>query len=388
MKKILILICISVIGGSIFSQIEAQSWKQSDSEIKKIFESEQYYEIINKYAPKPKKDLSLDELIYVGWAYYMFGEIDKAKEYSDIALKKGDQNATVYYLKGLIDLSKKKTDEALEAYEKAIKLDMSVGNYYTAVGNIYMDKGDIQKAIDYYNLGITVSKPSEQAYYMLADTYAGIGDKEKALKSFYEAKAQVQKDKELYATILYNIGTMEMDRKKYKKAIVAFSELIEYFPDDYYTHTSLVQCCYALQDYIMGDMYKDNLYIAYQNGTLTGSEFADKFCVDNFMIDSKMVSCYEYFQSTTFEDAENVPIYIFYVVNPNGMIEAELRYNYIADRNEDKGSFELTAHRVDTGELSSIIFDKDQSYIDLKMIVENGIDADYKLVSTAKYRFD
>lgn len=368
--------------------MEAQSWKQPDSEIKKIFESEQYYDIINKYASKPKKDLSTDELIYVGWAYYMFGEIDKAKEYNETALKKDEKNATIYYLKGLIDLSKKKVDEALEAYERAIKLDMSVGYYYTAIGNIYMDKGDIQNAIDYYNKGITVSKPSEHAYYMLADTYVGIGDKEKALKAFYEAKARVEKDKELYATILYNIGSMEMDRKNYRKAIGVFSELIEYFPDDYYTHTSLVQCCYALQDYIMGDMYKDNLYIAYQNGTLTGSEFADKFCVDNFMIGTKMVSCYEYFQSTTFEDADNVPIYIFYVVSSSGIIEAELQYNYIADLDKDKAGFRLTAYRVETSQSTSVDFDKDQSYVDLKMIVENGIDADYRLSSAAKYRFD
>lgn len=353
---------------ALFVHINAQT---SNVPLKKLYNEGQYYQIINKFAQKDKKTLSPQDLVYVGWAFYMLDDVKRAKEYADYAIQKDSTDSHIYYLGSLIAQSENKSDEALDYAFKAIEQDSTKGDYYTIAGNIYLDQNDTKKAIEFYKKGISAPIASEQAYYMLADTYDVIGEHKKALLAFYEAKDHTPKNKEQYLTILFSIGSLEMDNKQYIKAIAAFSELVKYYPDDYQTYVRLVQCCYALGDYVMGDVYKEKLYTAYQDGLLIDGEFSDRFCVDNFMADKKLISAYEYFQSVVSENATNVPIYIFYVVNEIGIVEAEIQYNYIADNNSS--TYRLSVIKTNSPENIFSDFAKDMDYQKLKKLVQNTV---------------
>lgn len=356
--------------------------QQKERGIKALFNEEQYYDIISQYAEKDKKKMSEDELLYVAWSYYMLNESDKASEYIPYLTGKQSKNAEAYYLNGLILITSDKADEALPSILKAIECDPADGRFYTAVGNLYRDRDDVSAAIDYYKKGISANKTSEQAYFMLADIYDYVGKHNEALATFYDAKKHIRKDEELYATVLYNIGTMEMDKKNYRQAIDAYNELVVFFPDDYLTYTRLIQCCYALGDYEIGDTYKSVLFDAYQNGLLTDGEFAEKFCIDNFSVGDKVVSAYEFFQSVE-ENAEksNTPIYVFYVVNSKGLVEREIRYSSLLS---DK-SFEylIDTFSLEDGSRTKIGVREGLEYVKLKTLVKDIVLSNYTLKLTS-----
>ncbi|NDV68366.1 lipopolysaccharide assembly protein LapB [Dysgonomonas sp. 25] len=377
MKKHLLLILI-------FTLLPIYLWGQSKN-IKKLFEEEQYHTIVEQYGSKNKKNFTAEELSDIGWSYHILYDSKTALAYLSEAIAKEKNkkaSARLYYRIGSIYLSTGDYDKAGSYLKNAIESNPEIGNFYEAMGNLYLAKDETDEAISYYKQGIEAAQPSEQAFFMLADTYDKTGLQQESLKAFYNAKKHIKEDTELYITVLYNIGTQEMANKQYKKAIAAFSELVEYAPDDYFTYTRLVQCCYALGNYEIGDTYKEPLYKAYSEGDLTESEFADKFCVDNFQVDNKLVSCYEYFQSTTDENANVVPIYIFYVINDMGMIEAEIDYGF--QSYENISLYKLSLSRVDTGETDSANFSEDMDYAVLKNIIKNIVSKNYS-VSTYKF---
>lgn len=352
--------------------------QQKTKDIKSLFQEEQYYDIINQYTAKDIKKMSEDELLYVGWSYYMLNELEKSDRYISKLLVRKSNNPKANHLKGLILVTLGKSVEALPSFLKAIELDPSQGKYYTDAGNAYRDTENLPKAIEYYKKGIYASKPSEQAYFMLADIYDYEGDHKQSLATFYEAKQNIRKDQELYATVLYNIGTMEMDRGNFSKAIVAFNELAEFFPNDYMTYSRLVQCCYALGDYEIGDTYKSVLYEAYENGLLTDGEFAEKFCIDIFKVGDKIVSAYEYFHSVNdVLRANDELIYVFYVVNTQGLVESEIQYK---SHGGTKSGY--TLDRFNPGDKKRVRTSV-KEYLDypkLKSVIKEGIVNDYTFI--------
>lgn len=380
MKKYIILcLTLSILSLPVVARKNtvAYATEQRADDIKKLFAEEQYYDLIGKYAQKEREKMTNDELLYVGWSLYMLNESGRAEKYIEDLLKRQPKNAMAHYVHALIDISENKIDDGLNSILKAIELDSLQGKFYTEAANIYRDKEKTDTAIDYYKKGISAKNPSEQAYFMLADIYDYIGKHGEALKTFYDAKEHVKRDQELYATILYNIGTMEMDAKNYRNAIVAYNELVVYFPDDYLTYTRLIQCCYALGDYEVGNTYKEVLFDAYANGLLTDGEFSEMFCIDNFTVGDKGVSAYEFFQTAGTEDPrKETPIYVFYVINAKGMIEAEIKYSLMND-SADETPYVLTIFRTDKGEKRKAEFGKDMNYPDLKEYIAKGVKENY-----------
>lgn len=379
MKKYIILcLILSTLCLSVSARVgTVYAIEQEKNDIKKLFAEEQYYDLIGLYAQKERIKMTNDELLYVGWSLYMLNESGRAEKYIEDLLKRQPKNAMAHYVHALIDISVDKVEDGLKSVLKAIELDSLQGKFYTEAANIYRDKDNIDTAIEYYKKGIKANYPSEQAYFMLADVYDYTGKHAEALKIFYDAKDHVKRDQELYATILYNIGTMEMDAKNYRNAIVAYNELVVYFPDDYLTYTRLIQCCYALGDYEIGNSYKEVLFDAYANGLLTDGEFSEMFCIDNFTVGDKSISAYEYFQVAGDADSgKETQIYVFYVVNAKGIIEAEIKYSLMNDA-ADKTPYVLTVFRADKGETVKVEFEKDLAYPTLKDYISAGVSGNY-----------
>lgn len=354
--------------------------------IKELFDNEQYHTIIEKYASTDKKKLTAEELSNIGWSYHLLDNNEKAISYMLEAIKKTqnkEELAELYYLAGLIFFSDDDYENAFSYLSDASLYNPNAGDYYTAIGNIYLSEEMNDEAIKYYHRAIQAAEPSEQAYFMVAYMYDEAGKYDEALNAFYIARENISNDKDLYVTVLYNIGILEMEKKNYKKAIAVLSEVVEYSPDDYFSYTCLVQSCYALEDYTMGDIYKEELYKAYTEGDLTGSEFSDKFCIDNFIIDSKLISCYEFFQPEPEGNGDNIPLYIFYVINNSGIIEGEIQYTYISEGGTT--TFKLLLYKTESGETSSVNFAEDIEYPKLKSIVKETVSKNYII---SRYGFD
>lgn len=348
MKKIVFAIVIVL---SLFSvRLEAVNYFPQDlqvikpqDDIKSLFEAEEYEAIIERYAGQPRV-LSADELVYVAKAYYKLDDVPNSKTYLDLALRKDAKCPQAYYFKGVIAFEERSLDEAANQLKKALAINPAEGKYYTYLGEIYEEKGDYNKAFEFYNKALQQPQPSERTYFMIASAYALINDMEKSLQAFYTAKQYIVKDKELYASVLYNIGDMEFNRKNYDKAIDAYKELIEFFSDDYQSYTKLVQSYNALGDYKTADFYKKILYKAHKRGELDSTELAKMFCVEQFTVGDKMISVYEYFDNDSKScdtTSSFVPVYQFYILNSNDDIESTLEFGYMSDNSLEITEYEL-----------------------------------------------
>jgi len=76
----------------------------------------------------------------------------EALRYSDSILKYGedDNKPEVYLNRGKIYLELASPDSAESQFDQALKLDSNIVRAYGYLGKVYLDKGDKNKAIDYY----------------------------------------------------------------------------------------------------------------------------------------------------------------------------------------------------------------------------------------------
>lgn len=132
-------------------------------------------------AIKLRKDYS-EAINNVGTVYYAEKNYKKAIRYYERALKITPQSASVYSNLGTAWFGRKKYDEALAAYQKALQLDPEVFEHRNAVGVLLQERSVADRA---------------RFHYFLAKTYAGGGNKEKALeylrKAMEEGFAEMKK---------------------------------------------------------------------------------------------------------------------------------------------------------------------------------------------------
>ncbi|MFV0536162.1 MAG: tetratricopeptide repeat protein [Dysgonomonas sp.] len=316
MKKI-----IFIIAATLFS-IQFTSAQN----IKKMFEEEQYQGIIDLYTNN-SGILSSEDLMYIAQAYMNLGDIQNGLTYANMATQKESNNARSYFVTGVLYNANEDYNNAIKTLEKAITLAPGEANYYTALGDAYYGLERHEEALLYYKKAVLLKPVSEKAFFMIATIYASQNKENESLNAFYKAKANIVNDKELYVTVLYNIGKMEYDKGSYLKAIKAYNDLISYFPDDYYSYEKLVQCYYGLNQIGKANLQKAKLYTAHKNSLLESTSISDQFCFDQFKIGDKEVIAYE-----RYEEFSSKPIVkrIFYVVDNYRNVSATILQNSIS----------------------------------------------------------
>jgi protein O-GlcNAc transferase len=136
-----------------------------------------------------RKDLehaiSLDQQSYqahflLGNVLLAQGEADQAAAEYRTAIGLAPNQPRTYYQLALI--SREKQDEAGE--EKLLTQALAVdGHYapaYCEAGRILIDQHRLSEAVDRLNLAVQYNPQIEQAYYLLARAYAGLGEKDKS----------------------------------------------------------------------------------------------------------------------------------------------------------------------------------------------------------------
>lgn len=342
-----------------------QTVKPND-DIKTMFQHEQYQKIIDTYASTPR-NLSSEDLSYVSQSYIYLDDLENAQKYIDLAIQKNSKDSKAFYVKGIINNMTSQYEQAIESLNQAIALSPQQAEYYAEIGDVYFSNDEYTKALVNYRKAVSLPNPSEKALYMIGAVYAAQDDLKSALDTFYVAKSDIVKDKELYVTVLYNIGNLEYDKKNYQKAVEAYQELIEYFPDDFYSLEKMVQCYNALKYYDEAESPKEKLYKAYEKGLLASSSMSEMFCVDQFSVGNKGVSAYERFDDATCRSyAKN----IFYITDSHGNIESIITLNYISNENEnEKGHYELLLEKDSEQYSFNILFEGEVRYSTLQSYI-------------------
>lgn len=376
MKKTIYILLISLFvfpfcpSGNILFSHENQVVKPKD-DIKKMFEKGLYTEIIEEYGNTPRTS-SAEELSYVAESYIRLNDFINAAKYADMAIQKDAKSSRALYVKGSISSANGNHAQGIADMQKAINLAPKQAEYYTGLGDIYFAQDDYTKALANYRKAVSLPNPSEKAFYMIGAVYANEDNVKLALDTFYVAKSKIEKDKELYVTVLNNIGKIEFDNKNYKDASEAYRELTEYFPDDYYSLEKLVECYNALGYYSRADVSKAKLYTAYQQGELWDTSIADMFCVDHFIVGDKEVSAYERFEVSP---CRTITKYIFYVADKEGIIDSTINLEFTPAEEEGKaGRFDPVMLKGSDRFGFNVLYDGNLAYTTLLSAVKDIID--------------
>jgi transcriptional regulator with GAF, ATPase, and Fis domain/tetratricopeptide (TPR) repeat protein len=149
-------------------------------------------------------------------------------------------------------------DQAIGHYEKSIDLLLEIGgsqrmlsSNYNNLGNVYWDKGNLEKALEYHQKSLTIkeklrddigktpdsnelnpldiSKSISISQNNLGLLYEDMGDLEKAIEFFYRSLVEKEKSNDqLGIPACYNnIGEIYLKRGRLEKAIQLFEQAIE-----------------------------------------------------------------------------------------------------------------------------------------------------------------
>ncbi|MDU1890481.1 MAG: tetratricopeptide repeat protein [Dysgonomonas sp.] len=346
-----------------------------DDGIKSMFNNEQYAEVVERYANAPRS-LSAEELTYVARAYYHLEDLVNAQRYIDMAVRKDAKYAPAYYAKGIIYNAENNFTQATGSLKKAIELSPRQSDYYSALGDAYFAQENLPEALTNYQKATKQNSPSEKAYYMIGAIYAAQDSVQMSLNAFYQAKSKIIKDKELYVTTLYNIATMESDLGHYQKAVDTYLELVDHFPDDYYTMEKIVQIYNHLGQYSRADVYKSKLYTAHQRGELITTSLSDKFCMDHFTVGKKYVLGYERYEKPSCQPFVKD---IFYVTNEIGDVDSSIFLEYVPAANEsEKGLYKPVMIKGTDRYVYSVLFDEDVKYATIQPYIVEMIEGKVK----------
>lgn len=224
MKKILIIILASM-GLLYFNVIFADSYQEG----LKLYEQGKYLEAIEKFKIS-LQDSSADKdkiHLYLGIAYYAakqddrsFTELDIAKMSSKKETREAAYSnfAVFSYLKG--DFKSAETN-----CENAIRENPGNPVHYFLLGQICMEKNEIDKAKECFNRSIEVSDKSYLAYFSLGNIYVTEKDYKKAYE-YFKKTIEIREDYiSAYKNIIALIPEEIIPVEEYKKILTKYLAL-------------------------------------------------------------------------------------------------------------------------------------------------------------------
>ncbi len=155
------------------------------------------------------------------------GQIDKAIEHLQQAVKIDPKFAEALNNLGLAYDKLGRNEEAVEAYKQAIKLKPDYSEAYYNLGGVYYKLGRRQEATEAYKQAIGLKPDYAEAYNNLGVVYDAIGQPQDAITVHKEAI----KIKPNYAESYYNLGVAYGQLGRYQEAIESYNQAIKIKPD-------------------------------------------------------------------------------------------------------------------------------------------------------------
>lgn len=157
---------------------------------------------------------------------FLQGNTNLANAYLDKALELNSINPQVYYLRGIISMSKNDTVQALKQFMKARSQDDTFIDPVYQIANIYAAQRN-PLAEDFYHLAIQMDPDDWTSYYDLAMYLQDNGNPEKALEIYDTLDARMPGNYQF----LFNKGYVNLVYLlDYDKAITEFDKALEVNP--------------------------------------------------------------------------------------------------------------------------------------------------------------
>lgn len=203
---------------------------------------------------------TLSELLQQGLALHQAGHIKDAQAcYAQMLMLQTD-NIDALYLDGVIAYQLGQYERALLRLEAARK-HCSVAPVHTAIGNVYRDQGDFEKACASYQMALALDPAHADAHYNYGITLHEQGDLERASTAYRCALAEnpahpeswnnlgvvlktqgmLEEAQQCYATVLsyqpnhvtalFNMGVLHADAMRFEEALSCYRRTLEVQPD-------------------------------------------------------------------------------------------------------------------------------------------------------------
>jgi len=192
--------------------------------------------------------------------YHKNGQLPEAEIIYRQIIEEESDNYNVLNLFGILLFQHKRYEEAITYIEKAVEIKPTA-YFYINLGNIHSAKGDMDKAINYYNEALELNPDEAEPWFGLGVCYKNKNEYDKAIEcyekaisirpSFYSAhinigniyklKNELDKAVEFYKKALlfnqndsdaYNsLGLLYFDRYEIEEAIYCFKKAIQIKPN-------------------------------------------------------------------------------------------------------------------------------------------------------------
>jgi tetratricopeptide (TPR) repeat protein len=180
------------------------------------------FDLAIKYDPDDWKAYNKKGLIYFGVKDYL-----QAKQMFKKANDLNSKNSQLLVNLGMVDYMEGDKDGALNFWEKSINLNPNDndGKPLNNIGNIYKEKGDIKKAIEYYEKAVSQEK-SFLYVNNLAEAFRVSGQIEKAEKILLGSIKENPKSQLAH----FNLAKVYSEQNKLDQALEAFAKSLKVNP--------------------------------------------------------------------------------------------------------------------------------------------------------------
>lgn len=189
---------------------------------------------------------------YLGSLYFRTGNISSAKSAVDAALWQHDENADMYYFRGMYYAEQAEYDSARNALFRALELVdvphmhlVTRENILFAISNTYTQEGNYDKVIEYLSLVLATQPRNVPALSMRSLIYIQKDDFENARRDFEQALELDSRYVPAYLSrIFYHLHTVTPEttrsdiEKKAEQILSDVKIVLEIEPDNVFGYTS------------------------------------------------------------------------------------------------------------------------------------------------------
>ena len=130
----------------------------------------------------------------------------------DLSIKK-DPDA--YFIKAMTLNYMGQFDKEIESFNKAIELDSSNSNYFSGLGDSFLNQEKFDKALSMYITATEKMNLQKRSFTLIPQLYAELNQPEKALEAFYKSKSTISKESDSYINALQLLMILKTSLMKY-----------------------------------------------------------------------------------------------------------------------------------------------------------------------------
>ncbi len=163
-----------------------------------------------------------------GYCWMMKGEMEKAIQDFDMAVKLAPEEASMRLNRGLAHRQAGNNDRAVQDFSDAIKLDASLIPAYEHRGMIYLNNNDLKNAVSDFDVVIRLNPRSTRFRELRGRCLIALDDSVQALSDF----AEILKLDPGNVNAMFYQGNAHFDLGQYDKAAEDYSQVLQVLPNN------------------------------------------------------------------------------------------------------------------------------------------------------------